>query len=97
MSTPSKAGDYYIKIRYYYSKATSTFAEYGFFLIRVVDPCDPYIGYAPTPVITVPSLDNQVYTITDFKQYTVPAFTVTPAQCSSRLVYSFDPVTDSYP
>lgn len=50
------------------------------------------------PAIIPSTQTPQTYTISEpSKDYVVPAFTVIPSQCASRVVYSFNPATDSSP
>ena len=53
------------------------------FIVTIVNPCDDY-----TKTLTVPSLDDQEYTITDTPvTYKISAFIYNPTWC--RIVYSY--------
>lgn len=93
----SKAGDYNIYYKIWYQDYAANFVQSGPFLVSVIDSCNPHTGLG-APVITASTTVPQSYVITDpATLYQVPAFTVTPAICQSRLEYAFDPATDSSP
>lgn len=45
----------------------------------------------------MPTISPKIYYISDVDSHQIPAFTTTPPECASRLVYSFNPSTNTSP
>jgi hypothetical protein len=96
-SDPSKAGQYDLKWKFWYSQQPTNYIETPF-IVQVIDRCDPHIpNFPPQPFVLPSSIANQEYTITDYKEYIIPEFTTGPLYCQSRLTYRWTNPADSSP
>jgi hypothetical protein len=87
-----KAGDYELKLRFFYAENPTNFVESEVFTVHVIDACRPPAGYEfVPPQLIIPEMEDQVYTVTDEPIfYTIPKFTVEPAYCQPLIEYVAD-------
>ena len=93
---PETAGTYTLKLRAYYyhpnyqNNANNTIDSPNF-VVKIIDPCDP-------PTLSLPTLTDQVRTITDASaSYTFsPLFTVSPAFCEANVSISTSGAAATY-
>lgn len=88
---PETAGTYTLKLRAYYSNYPVHTIDSPNFAVKIIDPCDP-------PTLSLPTLTDQVRTITDASaSYTFsPLFTVSPAFCEANVSISTSGAAATY-
>jgi hypothetical protein len=92
----SKAGEYELMIRFYYSENPLNYVDSESFTVSVIHLCTPPAGYdAPTPTLTPPVLEDVEYFITDEpKVYQIPSWTSSPAFCAEEITLFAETTVD---